>query len=72
MLCLYGTRDASKEWQKTLTRHLVSLGLASGRGHPSVFAHHSRDIKMLVHGDDFFPSGNAADLDWIEGELGKR
>ena len=71
MLCLYGTRDAAKEWQKTLSRHLVSIGFVAGRGHPSIFAHPTRDIKMLVHGDDYFPSGAGKDLDWLESELGK-
>ena len=72
MLCLYGTRDAAKEWQKTLSRHLVSLGFVAGRGHPSIFAHPTKDIKMLVHGDDYFPSGSRKDLDWFEGELSKQ
>ena len=25
-LCLYGTRDAAKGWQETLSAHLVGLG----------------------------------------------
>ena len=38
-LCLYGTRDAAKSWQRTLTDHLLSIGFVRGRGHVSVFHH---------------------------------
>ena len=30
-LCLYGTRDAAKGWQETLSAHIVSIGFTSGR-----------------------------------------
>ena len=70
-LCLYGTRDAAKGWQETLSEHLISVGFTRGVGHPSVFHHKGRGIKTLVHGDDYVSSGLAADLDWLEGELSK-
>ena len=69
LLCLYGTRDAAKEWQKTLTRHLLSIGFSPGKGHPSVFVHKERDIRVLVHGDDYFSSGLSNDLSWLQSKL---
>ena len=36
-LCLYGTRDAAKSWQATLTEHLLKLGFKRGRGHARVY-----------------------------------
>ena len=36
-LCLYGTRDAAKGWQETLSTHFERIGFIRGRGHPSVF-----------------------------------
>ena len=30
-VCLYGTRDAAREWQDTLSRHLMQLGFARGK-----------------------------------------
>ena len=36
-LCLYGTRDAAKGWQETLSSHLESIGFQRGFGHPNVF-----------------------------------
>ena len=52
MLCLYGTRDAAKGWQETLSPHLERIGFVRGSGHPSVFWHPEKHIKTLVHGDD--------------------
>ena len=70
-LCLYGTRDAAKGWQETLSAHLVSIGFERGKGHPSVFQHPTRGIKTLVHGDDYVSSGDDQDLSWLEAELEK-
>ena len=70
-LCLYGTRDAAKSWQRTLTDHLEGIGFKRGRGHISVFHHPERGIKTLVHGDDYFSGGKRADLDWLQSELEK-
>ena len=72
LLCLHGTRDAAREWQRTLSRHLVHIGFVAGRGHPSTFYHAGRDVRMLVHGDDYFSSGQADQLDWVEAELKKK
>ena len=52
-VCFYSTRDAAKEWQQTLSRHLESIGLVRGVGHPAVFHHPARGISTLVHGDDY-------------------
>ena len=72
MLCLYGTRDAAREWQRTLSEHLVPIGFEPGRGHSSIFAHHTKGIRLLVHGDDYFSSGPTDELDWLETELENR
>ena len=53
LLCLYGTRDAAKEWQGTLSDHLRTLGFVPGIGHPSVFKHEERGLCVLVHGNDY-------------------
>ena len=70
-LCLYGTRDAAKSWQETLSAHLESVGFSRGRGHPSVFHHPERRIRALVHGDDYVASGASVDLEWFKSELEK-
>ena len=70
-LCLYGTRDAAKGWQETLSAHLVGIGFTRGVGHPSVFHHEKMGIKTLVHGDDYVSSGSSASMAWMEKELSK-
>ena len=70
-LCLYGTRDAAKGWQETLSAHLVGIGFERGRGHPCVFWHPTRHIKTLVHGDDYVSSGTVDSMKWLEDELTK-
>ena len=70
-LCLYGTRDAALNWQETLSEHLIGIGFRRGKGHPSVFEHPVRGIKVLVHGDDYVSAGTPRDLGWLETELEK-
>ena len=70
-LCLYGTRDAAKGWQETLSAHLTKNGFVQGRGFPSLFHHPERDIRTLVHGDDYFSSGKHEDLQWLKNVLEK-
>ena len=67
--CLFGTRDAAKEWQRTLSRHLQEIGFAVGRGHTSVLHHAGRNIRVLVHGDDYLSSGHSEDLEWLKAKL---
>ena len=54
-----------------MSRHLESIGFKRGVGHPAVFYHSGREIKTLVHGDDYVSSGMSEQLDWLLGELGK-
>jgi hypothetical protein len=70
-LCLYGTRDAAKGWQETLSSHLESIGFVRGRGHPSVFWHPDKQIQTLVHGDDYVSAGSETSMTWLEQELSK-
>ena len=70
-LCLYGTRDAAKGWQETLSAHLTSIGFERGKGHPCVFWHPVRHIKTLVHGDDYVSAGTIDAMSWLEKELEK-
>ena len=61
-LSLYGTRDAAKNWQEHLSRHLEEIGFVRGVGHPSVYYHPSRGLVTLVHGDDYTIAGSIKDL----------
>ena len=62
--CLYGTRDAPSQWEKFMAAQLERMGFARGKASPSCFFHRIRDLRCVVHGDDFSFCGLEKDLDW--------
>eukprot|EP00973_Karenia_brevis_P059783 8321689-Karenia_brevis.AAC.1 len=48
---------------------MTELGFRSGKASPVVFAHEQRNIRTLVHGDDFVSSGTPEDLKWLQEKL---
>ena len=50
------TRAAAHDWQSEVTRTMTELGFKQSKASPCVFWHRQRDIKALVHGDDFISS----------------
>ena len=45
---------------------MKALGFRRGRSNPCVFHHPERDLRCVVHGDDFFSEGMLAALAWFE------
>ena len=37
-----------------------------------MFMHDDRDLRSVVHGDDFTMAGNSENLDWFRGEISAR
>ena len=68
---LYGTRDAPARWEELYTATLVGLGFLRGRASACCFFHPARDIRCVVHGDDFTFTGHDGDLNWIQSEMEK-
>ena len=66
---MHGTRDAAQGWEGAYRGALEKLGFARGASSPCVFTHTSLNIRLAVHGDDFFATGVPADLVWFEREL---
>ena len=64
--CMYGTKSAATRWEDTYTRALRRLGFAQGHASPCCFTHKSRDLKVVVHGDDFTVLGRDEDLDYFQ------
>ena len=64
--CMYGTGSAATKWGYTYTQALGRLGFIQGRASPCCFAHESRDLKVVVHGDDFTVLGRDEDLDYFQ------
>ena len=67
--CVYGTRDAGKLWEDTYTQAMEHAGFTTGAANPCVFYHKTRDITVVVHGDDFSALGTDHDLDWYKASL---
>ena len=59
---MYGTRDAVANFQDEVNLFLKTLGFTVGRYSTCTFWHAERDVKTIVHGDDFASSGEESDL----------
>ena len=69
--CMYGTVDAAR-WQVNCSELLKMRGFMQGASNPALMYHPQRDIRFLVHGDDFMvemPSDCGA---WFESILASR
>ena len=61
---LCGTRDAAQNWEHAYIEFIESVGFRSGLSTPCIFHHAARDIRVVVHGDDFTV------LDWRTTSIG--
>lgn len=66
---LYGTRDAPQRWEAFLASELLKHGFIRGKASSCVFVDSTRDLRCVVHGDDFIFAGADADLEWIEARM---
>ena len=60
---LYGTRDASGNWEAEYSDACDKANFKRGLGCPCVFVHDLGDVRMMVHGDDFI---GVSDIDGCE------
>ena len=72
MASLYGTRDASANWQDEVAKCMKEWGFTAGMYNPCMYYHPSSGIRCLVHGDDFACVGDPDDLEELKGKLKKR
>ena len=69
--CMYGTRDAANRWEAKYTGALLAMGFRQGKASPCCFRHPQRDLKCVVHGDDFTLLGPTPALEWFKLEFAK-
>ena len=62
---MYGTLPAAAGWQHLVQKVGTDIGLLSSCNCPCAFGHSTRDLDMVVHGDDFIVAGDGDDLDWL-------
>ena len=68
---LYGTRDAPLNWELTIRKTMMKLGFAQGKSNPCIYYHMKRDLRTVVHGDDFTTAGSYENIKWLHEALGK-
>ena len=67
--CLYGTRDAPARWEALYTQKLQGMGFRRGLASASCFWHPSRDLRCVVHGDDFTFAGPRESVEWVRCQM---
>ena len=66
---LYGTRDAAANWHKAYSQHLKDIGFEQGDSNPCLFYHPGRQIRLLVHGDDYVGVADDYQLKWLQKKI---
>ena len=70
--CTYGTLPAAAGWQHLVQKVGTAIGLLSSSNCPCASGHSTRDLDMVVHGDDFIVAGDGDDLDWLFQKLNEK
>ena len=65
MKSMYGTRDAAQNWGAAYSEFMKSVGFRQGKASPCVFWHPEREIRCVVHGEEFTVLGWESQLDWF-------
>eukprot|EP00972_Heterocapsa_arctica_P061152 9017265-Heterocapsa_arctica.AAC.1 len=68
---MYGTRKAASRWEDFYSNVLRKLEFTKGKASPCTFHHPARNLRCVVHGDDFTTLCAYDDLDYLEKELKK-
>ena len=60
---MYGTRDAAQNWELEYTEMMTEAGFRQGSYSACVFYHEQKNVRVVVHGDDFAVLGPSKGLD---------
>ena len=71
-MSLYGTRDAAQNWEEEYVKFMEYVWFRRGMVSPCVSFHPSRELRAVIHGDDFTLLGYAKDLDWLRTQIASR
>jgi len=69
---MYGTRDAAQNWEFEYVEFMESIGFKRGQSTPCIFWHKDKNIRAVIHGDDFTLLGNDSALDWFKVKIQER
>ena len=59
---LYGTRQGARTWEDGHTKTLKGASFQRAKCNPCMCYFPSRDVRVLVHGNDFTVAGNVAEV----------
>ena len=68
-MSMYGTRDAVQNWAEEYSGCLAAAAYIRGIANPCLFRHATKDVQIVVHGDDFMASGTEDDLKEVQALL---
>ena len=68
---LYGTRNAPLNWELTIRKIMMKLGFVQGKSNPCIYYHQKRDLRTVVHGDDFTTAGSYENIKCLHEALAK-
>eukprot|EP00972_Heterocapsa_arctica_P058242 8592137-Heterocapsa_arctica.AAC.1 len=66
---MYGTRKAASKCEDFYSNVLAKLGFTKKKNSPCTFYNKSRNLRCVVHADDFTTLGADDDLDFFENQL---
>ena len=66
---LYGMRTTTSGWEKEYSNTLEMVGFCPGRATVVAFYHAEREVRIVVHGDDFVVEDKQSDLEWVRDVL---
>ena len=61
--CLYGTRDAARNWDSEVSKTMAEGNFKKGLANPCLHHHAQRDLASMVHGDDILIEGRRRDVE---------
>ena len=50
---MYGTRDAAHNWEEEYSGFMENIRFKRGIGSPCLFYHEEKQLRAVIHGDDF-------------------
>ena len=62
---MYGCRDADVNWEFAFCQVMIAIGFVRGRASPCIHRHLEKQLRVLVHGDDFVPLGYIVNVKWF-------
>jgi hypothetical protein len=69
---MYGTRDAAQNWEYAYCEFMTAIGFIRGVSSPCALYHPGRNVRAVIHGDDFTLLGREGDLDWFRREISEK